>query len=504
MLPYPILTPQFKFPRLLMPLLIVLASASIQFHALVQDVRFYPDEALFSTFARNAALNGDWLLHGDLDKPPLSIYASALSMNFVAARVQNGVLDFDARMGEFAARIRGGLANVVLAATIYVLALRLYGKRSLAGWAALFVALSPYSAIYGATAYTDSLMLCCAALAVLLAAKGNWLWSGVWMTLAFASKQQALYLLPLVWALGWVMHGVTIRRIAVFLAPLAAGVVILLGWDGLRGQVTGLFALAAANNNPARLIRSDEVMPRLTTWLNYGRTLIGTPTIVLSIAALLMAVARIRREARQRDALIDLLLLVYLLAYLLTHWLVAFNVYPRYLLPLLIPAALLAARAVEWLWAWLLPRLSAQEGTVLAAALVLTMFVGGRSAGESRADFSEDGNDYSGIIALADTLNSETLGAVVYDHWLGWELGYYMGQWTDKRRVYYPTPEALVADALTLDDPAPRYLVAPTREPLDPWLEALQKAGFSVEKTYQQQGMVVYKLMPPEKSRTEG
>ena len=97
-------------------LLILLAGAAIQFHALVQDVRFYPDEALFSTFARNAALNGDWLLHGDLDKTPLSIYASALSMNFVAAQTRNGVLDFDPRLGEFAARLPGALASIVLIA----------------------------------------------------------------------------------------------------------------------------------------------------------------------------------------------------------------------------------------------------------------------------------------------------------------------------------------------------------------------------------------------------
>ena len=114
--------------RLIIPLLIILAGAAIQFHALVQDVRFYPDEALFSTFARNAALNGDWLLHGSLDKTPLSIYASALSMHFVAASVQNGVLDFDPRLGEFAARLPGALASIVLTAIVYVLAQRLYRK----------------------------------------------------------------------------------------------------------------------------------------------------------------------------------------------------------------------------------------------------------------------------------------------------------------------------------------------------------------------------------------
>jgi len=195
--------------------------------------------------------------------------------------------------------------------------------------------------------------------------------------------------------------------------------------------------------------------------------------------------------------LIDVLLLIYILAYLLVNWLVAFNIYPRYLLPLLVPTALLGARASLWLWDWLSKRLSPQEGIVIAGALLLTLASGAHSASESRVGFSEDGRDYSGILALADTLNAQSLGAVIYDHWLGWEMGYYLGQWTDKRRVYYPTPEALVSDALKLHDPAPRYLIAPTDEPLDPWLEALKNGGFTTERVYLQQGFIVYRLTPP-------
>jgi hypothetical protein len=337
-------------------------------------------------------------------------------------------------------------------------------------------------------------MLCFAGLAILMAARGRWITSGVWIVLAFLCKPQAIYLLPLAWALGWGMGMFRVRRTVVSLLPILAGLVLLIGWDGLRGQATSLLALAAANNNPARLIRSDEVAARLTLWLSYARTLVGTPTILLGGAALLMIGVRSWREARTLGVLIDLLLLTYMLAYGLAHWLIAFNVYPRYLLPLLIPAALLAARALGWIGAWLTRRLMPQEVTVLAVVLALTLFNGAYTAGERRAEFSEDGHDYSGMIALADYLNSRSLGAVVYDHWLGWELGYYMGQWSDKRRVYYPTPEALVRDALALDDPAPRYFVAPSNEPVTIWLDALRGAGFGVERSYQGDGVVVYEV----------
>ena len=94
--------------------------------------------------------------------------------------------------------------------------------------------------------------------------------------------------------------------------------------------------------------------------------------------ALLVRVGLETRRKIERAARIDLLLLLYILGYLLINWLIAFNIYPRYLLPLLIPAALLAARTVIWLWAWLRPRLSEQEGIVLAAALVLTLAYGAR------------------------------------------------------------------------------------------------------------------------------
>ena len=41
-----------------------------------------------------------------------------------------------------------------------------------------------------------------------------------------------------------------------YLAPLLAGVAILIGWDGLRAQSTSLWALAAINNTPVGLIRA--------------------------------------------------------------------------------------------------------------------------------------------------------------------------------------------------------------------------------------------------------
>ena len=478
-------------------ILILLAAAAIQFHALVRDVRFYPDEALFSTFARNAALDGAWLLPGALDKPPLAIYANALSMQFVAASVQNGVLDFAPRLGEFAARLPGALASIVLVAVTYALAQRLYRRRALSAWAAIFVAFSPFTAIYGASAYTDPLMLTFAALALLLAAEDRWLGSGIALALAFASKQQAIFVLPLVLLIGWLLYGISARRLIAFVAPLIAGVALLVGWDVLRAQPDSIWTLALANNTPDSLISGEPITARLGGWFGYARNLLGTPTILFGAGALLMIGWRVTRQMSERAARIDVLLAIYLLAYLLIHALFAFNLYPRYLLPLIVPAALLSARALLWLWSWLILRMSTQEAQLLAGALVLTLAVTAWNAGTLPGALNENLSDYSGITALADYLNGQTLGAVVYDRWLGWELGYYMGQWTDKRRVYYPTPDELVAGALELADPAPRYLVAPASQPVGDWLDALRAAGFTVEQDYLAEGFIAYRLIPP-------
>ncbi len=477
--------------------LILLAAVAIQFHALARDVRFYPDEALFSTFARNAALDGAWLLPGALDKPPLAIYANALSMQFVASGMQNGVLDFDPRLGEFAARLPGALASIVLVAVTYALAQRLYRRRALSAWAAIFVAFSPFTAIYGASAYTDPLMLTFAALALLLVARDRWLASGIALALAFGSKQQAIFALPLVLLIGWLLYGISARRLIAFVAPLIAGVVLLVGWDALRAQPDSIWTLALANNRPDSLIPAEPITARLSDWFGYARNLLGTPTILFGAGALLMLGWRVARQRSERMAQIDILLAVYLLAYLLVHVLFAFNVYPRYLLPLIVPAALLSARALLWLWSWLILRINMQEAQLLAGGLVLTLAVTAWNAGTLPGALNEDLRDYSGITTLANYLNGQTLGAVVYDRWLGWELGYYMGQWTDKRRVYYPTPDELVAGALELDDPAPRYLVAPASQPVDDWLDALRAAGFTVEQDYLAEGFVVYRLTPP-------
>jgi hypothetical protein len=113
------------------------------------------------------------------------------------------------------------------------------------------------------------------------------------------------------------------------------------------------------------------------------------------------------------------------------------------------------------------------------------------------------------IDQLAQYLNAKPIASVVYDHWLGWQLRYYMGQWTDKRLVYYPSPHAMTHDALKLAESGTRYWLMPNNflayyglsssfsTQTHAWLVAWQEAGFEIRPKAYFGNITVYALTPP-------
>jgi len=65
------------------------------------------------------------------------------------------------------------------------------------------------------------------------------------------------------------------------------------------------------------------------------------------------------------------------------------------------------------------------------------------------------------------------------------------------RLTYYPTPEALAADARRQSDSQPRYFVVPDWVWAGPWLVALDEAGFASQPDAQFGHFTVYRLTPP-------
>jgi len=185
----------------------------------------------------------------------------------------------------------------------------------------------------------------------------------------------------------------------------------------------------------------------------------------------------------------DVLLLLWVIGYLLVHIILTVGVYDRYLLLLVFPLALLIAQA--------LVRLLPGRTLMIAGVLALLLSAPALQAAGHRLPVGGDSGRRDGIDQLATYLNQLPVAAVVYDPWLGWELGYYLGPWTSLRRVHYPTPEALIADALLLPETGTRYFVAPVERDVSSWLAALAEAGFRPLEVWRLPRFVVWALTPP-------
>jgi 4-amino-4-deoxy-L-arabinose transferase-like glycosyltransferase len=518
----------------LAPVLILLLTFALNLRALSQYERFHPDEAFYMTFARNAAVNGDWWLRGALDKPPLTMYLNAAGLMLYGVDSDaSGVLYLDVHKGEFAARITGVFVGMLFVAVSMALAKALYRNSQVAWLAGFLLAVSPYTSAFSATAFTDMPMLLFATCALYAATKQKSLASGIFCALAFAAKPQAVYLFPLVLLFFFTTGRVDpahqntkftrrdVWMIFRWLVAFALGMALLLAWDAARGE-TSIFALGAANNAPEGDFWAvpEQWGERLGIWWSYAQWLFGQGWVTWGLSVLVVAMATRRVETpRYRtdkptegakthhspfSALvgwlaecfssrrsINVILWLWLFAYTGWHIVTRLNIYDRYLLLVLLPLALLVS--------YVLYALSQEiKGCFLSTFLAFSLFLCFSVLNLLvLPPIGSDRGDYTGIDELADYLNAKPIATVIYDRWLGWELGYYMGQWTDKRRVYFPTPEALARGALALDEQGTRYLVAPRNIDHAAWLAALEAANFAVRLDREIAGFLVYEVIPP-------
>ncbi len=548
--------------------------------ALHHAERWHPDEAFYMTFARNAAVKGDWLLLSEpVDKPPLTFYTNALALTFFAVDAdENGVLFLDVHKGEFAGRLPSLWMSILLVAAVMALAKSIYRKNSVALLAGLLVALSPLRIVFAATAFTDMPMLLLATLSLWMAARKRPMWAGVWFVLSIAAKPQSMFYLPVLmicivgaqraaplrraryivplrrnWFIGAIPHGClpSVIQIARFLLPILAGGLILLAWDfarEARGAVN-IWAMGRANYTPTTLTPLADLPARFAIWWQtvqhtYGIGIISAPLLLLGIVYPLL-------RWRPSNAWSKLLAL-WIMAFFGLHMAFTLNLYDRNLLVLLPPAALLTAKALcfsflvsfrnvnltpksplhlerglsEPVLKGFSPPLrpvrepggevrnasinAAPEGNdptdrhyngfaftggVILFGLILAVFAWQAAMGSYK--IGGDRGAHNGIDVLAEYLNSKPVATVIYDRWLDWELDYYLGEWTNKRRVYYPTPEELAAGALELDEIGTRYFVAPDTVEVLPWLDALREAGFTVREDTIISSFLVYSVQPP-------
>ena len=458
----------------LLALGIILLALALQLGALNPAQRLHPDEAYFLTFARDAAVKGDWMLPGSLDKPPLALYLHALTMTaFAIDSDAQGVLYLLPHKGEFAARITGVFAALLLLVLLMRISQRLTGRADAALLTGVAAAVSPYLIAFGPSAFLDVPMLLLIAAAAWALLRNQPALAALLAAAAFATKPQAIWFAPLLLILllhAWVGWRAVLRSAAAGLMGLG----LLLLWDSARPE-TSVFALGLVNNQPD-IPPIRELSERMLTWLGLLRWLAGPDALSLLLVAVLGFVAW-RRASRMAAIVI-----LWALAYSLLHILGPLNLYDRYVL-LLLPPLLIVLGALLGPVLW-------RRGLGLLLIAVALIWPGPYPIGG-------DQGQHRGIDELADYLNTLPVATVIYDRWLGWELGYYMGPWTNKRRVYYPTPEALAAGAAELDERGTRIFLAPLDVAAEPWLESLEGIGFGINCDRRIARFRVFALSPP-------
>jgi Gpi18-like mannosyltransferase len=477
--------------RVIIPLLILLMAWLFIMQAGTANKRFHPDEALYTTFARNAFVHGDWQLTSPLDKPPISIYANAIAQAlFGAVITDKGVYDLPIRVGEFVARIPNIFAGIITVALFIALEKKLFPIRIPIGSLSLiasylFISLST-------SAFTDSLMLMWVMGAWLCIERKQSFLSGFLLMVGFATKPQAIFLLPLLVMRG--LWGKSFRDWLSFVAGMTIPLGLLLLWDASRGT-TSIFALGQYNYPTQGIISPpNQLQERFIAWIGYMTTASGW--LILGIFLPIMSQEKWSSP-----------LWVILIGYSLFHILGGFPMYDRYAL-LLTP--IITFLSVGGMWRYVDRSKYGQQWIryylmgfflfiIIPYGIILYDFLGNPEY-TSNYSIGRDGyplDKEGAIISLADEINALPFGAIVYDHWRGWELGYYLGAWSDKRRVYYPDPITQAEDSLNNPEMWTRYLVAPIDVDYDTWLSAMRDVGYEISVYRQVSGYIIFALDPP-------
>lgn len=441
------------------------------------------------TISRNAAVNGDWLLLSEpVDKPPLTFYTNALALVFFAIETdENAVLQLDPLKGEFAGRIPAVLMSILLVAVVMQLAKALtFNSQRGTYFAGLLVALSPLRIVFAPTAFTDMPMLLFGTIALWMALKGKWGWSGFWWIISMAAKPQTVFYLPLILGLLFIhlYKADTIHRVPTklihFLIPVFTGIFILWLWDTTRiaNGAESFYLLGQSRYTATMLTSLIDYPARLSEWWGTVQYLLGHG-VVTGIASIFLLINTVTQAKNKQG----LLLLLWLSLFCIIHIVLTLNLFDRNQIIILPIVAVLLSQDI----------LHKQLTTIFLIAMSFFAI----QAALWQLPIGGDDGRHDGIHHLADYLNEQPVATVIYDTWLDWELDYYMGQWTDKRRVFYPRHELLVRDALKLDETGARYFVAPTSIDISTWLLALEDANFTVNLDYELDNFMVYELLPP-------
>jgi 4-amino-4-deoxy-L-arabinose transferase-like glycosyltransferase len=451
--------------------------------------RFFEDEALYAYWGLQIASGADPMLDEEpVDKPPLYPYTLSLSFLLSAPRDNAG--------RESAARLPSLLASMVSLILVYALGRRLFDTRT-GLLAALLLALSPFDILFASTAFTDPLMVALVLGALVAAAGEQPGLAGILVGLAVATKQQGLFFLPLIVAVGLLAPAQTgskrdvlpTNRLPGWLRIALAFILILVGvlwWDLSRLQRPGFLAQSLISYGGLAPVHTGTLLQRGAEWLSMVAALWVSPWFnAFLVAALLAWLFGGIAGWWQGWTRIDLALVAFIVAYLLLHWLLGFQVWDRYLLGLVPLVALLGARAFMSFRSAIRTVLWQRVYTVLLLAVLIATLTGPAvAAARSELPYGGDHGAYDGIEDLASYMRTQAPpGSVLYHYWLGYHYRFYL-YGAPLRLHWYPDLADLIRDA-QIYRREPRYIAFPSWRDPEPVVSALNRAGIRLVPVYQ-------------------
>ena len=474
--------------------------------------RFHQDEAIYGYWALKVVTGQDpWLTQAPVDKPPLFIYALALSLALFGPT-------------ETAARLPSEVASAASLLLLFALVRRLYDVPT-ALIALVLLALSPFDILFAPTAFTDPLMVMWVLAALVAAAYGRWGWAGLFLGLGLATKPQAALFLPLVLAVGLFAAPKTpIRslpapspapapgggpceaqgkpegsllfawggRWARLLVPLVVVVGLAFLWDGLRANSTGFLRQSIDSYGGWRWAPPQAWADRADQWRALLVYFTGSPLLnaCLVVGLPLRLFYDLLGSGDRRRAALDWSLAGFCGLFLLIHTAIDFNIWDRYLLGLMPCLAILLARTLILpfdLIGRLAPRLRpgrAVYGVGIAALCLVVLLRPAQDAASSRFPIGGDHGAYGGFESLVSYFRGQVPGgAVVYHQRLGWHYSFYMYNFPYLFQ-YYASPGELAGDAVKRPG-VPRYVAIPSWQSATQSQWLLSGAGLTMRPVYE-------------------
>lgn len=506
--------------RLCAMVIILLGSFALRSSRWGRD-RFLEDEALYAVWGLQITTGADPMLdHEPVDKPPLFPYALALSLRVLGVPSEESWSPLPV---EAAARLPSLIASLSGVALIYAIGCRVFRSASTGLLAATLLALSPFDILFSTTAFTDPAMTAFGLASILAAVSARWGLAGLLLGLAAATKQQGLFFLPLVIAMGLATQRQAVHREPPwrsersrpgrtaplsllarkllrshslrFLCGFLLVAAVVLWWDVSRLQRPGYLEQGLLSYGDLQWASAGALAGRGHAWLRWLSYFWASPWSWALLTAtmtawLLLAVTRGRHtrtifKGSAYPSAADLALALFIAGVMLLHWFVGFQTWDRYLLVLVPLLALLFARAASGLPALAAsPRMNTVASVVLSLLIVATMLSPGLAAARSQLPPGGDHGAYDGIEALADHVRTQVpAGAVLYHFWLGYHYRFYL-YGAPLRLHWYPDLEDLVEDATVYRREA-RYIGFPSWRDSAPAQNALATAGIRLNLAFE-------------------